>query len=158
MVAGARRPDLYLRLGAPDNPFGRIESVMLHALLVVRRLRALPPPAGELAQDLIDRMFTDFDRAFRQIGISDIAVPKKMRSLGGDWLGRVEAYSGPLDRRDERELAAALARNVMSRDGEAEAALPLALQVFACEDALAKTDWRALQTGRIEWPAVVEAA
>lgn len=157
LVAGARRPGLFARLGVPDNPFGRIESVMLHALLVVRRLRALPAPAPDLAQDLVDRMFADFERGFRQIGIGDLSVPKKMKALGSDWLGRLEAYAAPLDRRDEDALAAALARNVLSRDGETEAARPLARQVFACEAALAKVDWRALQSGAIDWPAIGDA-
>lgn len=157
VVAGARRPDLYARLGAPDNPFGRVESIMLHALLVIRRLRALPAPAGAVAQDLVDKMFADFDRGFRQIGISDLGVPKKMKSLGSDWLGRIEAYSGPLDQGDEGALAAALARNMLSRDGEADAARPLARHIFACERRLATAPWAELQRGAIVWPAIGDA-
>lgn len=156
VVAGARRPGLFLRLGVPDTPFGRIESVMLHAFLVVRRLRALPPPSPDLAQDLVDRMFADFDRAFRQIGIGDVSVPKKMKALGGDWLGRLDAYAGPLDRRDQDALAAALARNVLSRDGETELARPLARHVFACEERLAGMNWAALEAGAIDWPSIAE--
>lgn len=154
IVAGARRPDLYLRLGAPDTPFGRAECVMLHALIVVRRLYALPAPAPALAQDVVDRMFADFDRAFRQIGIGDMGVPKKMKALGSDWLGRIEAYAGPLDRRDEDALAAALARNVMSRDGDMAIARDLARQALACEQALSTASWADLQLGRIAWPAI----
>ncbi len=154
VVDGARRPALYLTAGVPDTPFGRIEAVMLHALLVVRRLRALPPPAPQRGQELVDRMFADFDRAFRQIGIGDMGVPKKMKALGGDWLGRLDAYSGPLDRRDEEALAAALARNVLGRDGELEAGRRLARHALACEAALAGAPWEALQAGAVVWPVL----
>lgn len=157
VVAGARRPALFLALGAPDTPFGRIEAVMLHAFLVARRLRALPAPAPDLAQDLVDRMFVDFERALRQIGIGDLSVPKKMKALAGDWLGRIDVYAGPLDSGDDAALAAALARNVLSRDGEPEAAIPLTRQVRACEARLAATDWDALQRGAIDWPEIEEA-
>lgn len=158
VVAGARRPALFSRLGVPDTPFGRIEAVMLHAFLVVRRLRALPPPAPELAQDLVDRMFVDFERALRQIGIGDLSVPKKMKALGGDWLGRIEAYAAPFDRGDDQALAAALARNVLAADGDPGRAAALVRQSRACEARLAATGWDALQRGAIDWPHIEEAA
>lgn len=155
IVAGARRPDLYLRLGAPDTPFGRAECVMLHALIVVRRLYALPAPAPALAQDVVDRMFADFDRAFRQIGIGDMGVPKKMKALGSDWLGRIEAYAGPLDRRDEDALAAALARNVIGAPENPEQGLPLAQHILGCEAALRAGSEADVVAGHFNLPALV---
>ncbi|MGL4496673.1 MAG: ubiquinol-cytochrome C chaperone family protein, partial [Beijerinckiaceae bacterium] len=110
-VAAARRPALFGTLGIPDTPWGRIESVMLHALLIVRRLA--DPAAQGTAHALVDRMFADFDRGLRQVGVGDLAVPKKMEGLGGDWLARIAAYGPALDASDDTALAAALARNVM---------------------------------------------
>ena len=152
IVAAARQPDLFLRAGAPDTPFGRIESVMLHTFIVVRRLRALPEPAPQLAQALVDRMFADFERALRQIGIGDMSIPKQMKALGGDWLGRVEAYAAPLDRRDAAALAAALARNVLGRDGEPDAARLLADYTLAGDAAISGTSLEAIQSGALPWP------
>lgn len=154
VVAAARRQSLFATLGVPDSPWGRIESVMLHALLIVRRLNRLAPPAPSFSQPLVDGMFTGFELGLRQIGVGDLSVPKKMKALGGDWLGRIEAYAGPLDRCDESALAAALARNVLSRPDEPEAARPLAAHILACEAALAATPWEAMREGRLVWPPI----
>jgi cytochrome b pre-mRNA-processing protein 3 len=63
IVAAARLPRLYRDLGVPDTVMGRFDSLALHLILVLRRLRALPPPAESLAQDLVDRFFADLDLA-----------------------------------------------------------------------------------------------
>src|SRR3546814_2676463 len=39
IVAQARRPGLYRDLGVPDNLDGRFEAIVLHLVLVLRRLK-----------------------------------------------------------------------------------------------------------------------
>ena len=38
LVAQARRPAFYAALGVPDTPEGRLELIMLHMVLMLRRL------------------------------------------------------------------------------------------------------------------------
>ena len=82
IAAAARRPALYTHLGIPDTLEGRFEALTLHALLVLRRLRRLPPPADDVAQDLVNHLFREFDYALREMGVGDTRVPKRMQTLG----------------------------------------------------------------------------
>lgn len=120
-VAGASRsPALYLSLGVPDTLEGRFESLSLHVMLVLRALRALPPPADEVARDLSDALFRDLDGALREMGVGDTSVPKRMKSLAAAFYGRAKAYDAPLDAADPDALARSLARNVLAREAPAE--------------------------------------
>ncbi len=114
MVAAALAPELYRHGGIEDSFEGRFESLTLHAFLTMRRLNGLPAPAPEMAQELVDRTFTGIEHTLRQIGISDVAVPKKMKALAGSFLGRVEAYDAAFVAGDQVALRAALSRNVLS--------------------------------------------
>ncbi|MEJ1936978.1 ubiquinol-cytochrome C chaperone family protein [Nostoc sp. NIES-2111] len=57
VAEASRNPALYRDLGVPDTIDGRFDSLVLHAFLVMRRLRELPAPADELAQDLVNAIF-----------------------------------------------------------------------------------------------------
>lgn len=112
MMAAALDPQLYARHGVPDTFEGRFEAVTLQAGLVLRRLKDLPAPAGEVAQDLVDRTFDGLDAAMREVGISDVGVPKRMKKFAQGFYGRLEAYSTALGEGDDA-LATALARNLL---------------------------------------------
>jgi cytochrome b pre-mRNA-processing protein 3 len=155
IVAAARAPALYGRLGASDTLEGRFETLALHAVLVLRRLRGLPPPADDLAQDLVDALFGGLDASLRQIGVGDMAVPKRMKKLAQAFYGRAGAYDGALDARDEPALVAALARNVTGDEGPARA---LARYVLAAERSLAGQDLADLVTSGPAFPDPESAA
>lgn len=134
-----RRPGLYTALGVPDTVEGRFEALSLHVILVLRRLGQLPPPAADVAQDLVDSVFMQLDASLRELGIGDMGVPKRIKKLGASFYARAGAYGAALDAGDRAALAAALARNVL--DGtEAGTADPLAAYVEAAAAALAAQD------------------
>jgi cytochrome b pre-mRNA-processing protein 3 len=112
IVGASREPDLYLHGGVPDDFEGRFEALTLHLFLVLRRLRELPAPAADAAQDLIDASFAYLELGFRQGGISDVAVPKRMKKIGRSFYGRLGGYEEALAAADPDVLAAALARNI----------------------------------------------
>lgn len=135
----ARRPGLYTALGVPDTVEGRFEGLSLHVILVLRRLGQLPPPAADVAQDLVDSVFMQLDASLRELGIGDMGVPKRIKKLGASFYARAGAYGAALDTGDRGALADTLARNVL--DGtELEAARPLAAYVEAAAAALAEQD------------------
>ncbi len=113
LVAASRSQALYRRLQVPDTFEGRFESLSLHAFLLLHRLQGCPAPGPEIAQDLVDTIFKHFDRTFREMGVGDTSVPKRMKTLAEAFLGRSAAYRTALDS-GEDALAAALARNVYS--------------------------------------------
>jgi cytochrome b pre-mRNA-processing protein 3 len=112
IVAQARRPAFYADYGVPDTPGGRFDMIVLHLVLLVRRLRREPPPIRALGQGVFDLFCRDMDHNFREMGVGDIAVPKHMRRVGEAFYGRAAAYGEAIDRAEEERLAAVLARNV----------------------------------------------
>lgn len=115
VAAASRRPFLYLSLGIPDTIEGRFESVTLHLVLVLRRLRQLPTPADQVAQDLVDGFFRHLDASLRELAVGDLAVPKRMQGLAEAFNGRSRAYDEALILDGDEALAMVLARNVLGR-------------------------------------------
>lgn len=135
----SRAPDLYLRMAVPDTVEGRLESLMLHAFLVIRRLKALPPPADEAAQDLVDQLFRHIDHGLRELGVGDVSVPKRMKRIAQNFYGRVQVYAAALDARDKAALRAAFERNIPGVAGSL-----LSTWTFQAETWLANLDLEAM--------------
>jgi cytochrome b pre-mRNA-processing protein 3 len=109
-VAAARDPYLYAMLGVPDTLDGRFDAIVLHVYLVVRRLDQEPDPAPALAQAVFDAMFLDMDINLREMGVGDLSVGKRNRSMWEAFHGRSAAYAAAWQ--DTPALEAAIARNV----------------------------------------------
>ena len=110
VMASARHPALYARLGVPDTVEGRYDMVMLHTYLVIDRLRGAGEAGQALAQDLFDHMFRDMDQALRELGVGDMGIGKRIQKMASQFYGRAEAYDKGLAGSDE-ELEDAVARN-----------------------------------------------
>lgn len=136
VAEASRLPALYIEGGIPDSFEGRFESLTLHIFLVLRRLRELPPPAAELAQEFVDACFAYLELGFRNGGVSDIAVPKKMKKVGQMFYGRVQAYEAALVAPGPEALTEALGRNACAP----EAAPALAAYIRAAQERLAAAD------------------
>ena len=154
IVAAARRPALYHALEAPDRIDGRFELLTLHAGLVLRRLAALGGLADAIAQELVNSVFLHFDDTLREMGLSDIAVSKRLKAMGSAFYGRNAAYAAALDEGSAARLAAALARNVYgAADPEAApGAGALAFYVASLDAALAAIPMDEFATGRFRFP------
>ncbi len=57
-------------------------------------------------------MFSDMDRNLREMGVSDLAVGKRVRAMWEAFHGRAQAYDAALAAEDPAALAAAIGRNV----------------------------------------------
>jgi len=121
VTAQSRLPAFFLApYGAPDTFEGRFEVTVLNAGLALRRLSGAESPGPELAQALSDALFSLFDDALRERGISDTGVPKRMKKLAGAFSGRGLAYASAAQT-SEAALAEALARNILAGQGSGEA-------------------------------------
>ncbi len=144
IVAASRRPGLYGEGGLPDDVEGRFESLVLHATLVLRRLRRLPPPADDLAQDLVDAVFAHLEIALREMGVGDFGVPKRMKKLGQAFYDRAARYDPVIAAGDRDGLAGMIA----GRLGRPAAALAgTAAFVLASERELSGADLDAVLAG-----------
>lgn len=137
IAAASRQPQLYLALGIPDTLDGRFESLTLHVILVLRRLRRLPAPADDVAQDLVDALFRQLDRSLRELGVGDFGVPKRMKKLAQAFYDRAGRYDAALDAAEEPALAEALGRSLFDDPRPARA---LARYALAAEAEMAALD------------------
>ncbi len=153
LTAAARQPYLYEALGVPDTVMGRLEMLSAVMILYFRRTRASATSGQEIAQQIVDAFFQDIDHSIRELGISDVGVPKRMKKLAGRFYGRLEAYAAALDAFDEAALAQALKRNIYPEEGEGGADMhDLARYLFAAEAHLTALDEAVIETGEARLP------
>jgi len=151
IVAQARHPALYATLDVPDSLDGRFDMIVLHAVLVFRRLRGEAPAVAERAQALFDLFMADMDRSLREMGVGDLTVPKRIKKMAEAFYGRLDAYVAALDAGDRAALADALARNVFP-DGAPPTIGRLAAYAAAAADRLAAMATDDVIDGRITFP------
>ncbi len=150
IVAQAREPSFYDRFDVRDTVNGRLDMLILHLWLVLRRLRSATGGQG-LSQALFDRFCTDMDDNLREMGVGDLTVPKRMQAFGEAFYGRSTAYDLAFDAGDA-ELAQALSRNVLD-GGFPGSARALACYVRAAAAALAALDDAAVTAGAWAFPS-----
>jgi cytochrome b pre-mRNA-processing protein 3 len=119
IVAQARLPAFYLTYGVPDTVEGRFDMIVLHLVLLFRRLAREPQDFRSLTQCVFDRFCRDMDHNLREMGVGDLSVPKEMRRLGEAFYGRADVYERALAAGEEGVpmLIAALGRNVLAEVG-----------------------------------------
>jgi cytochrome b pre-mRNA-processing protein 3 len=136
IVAAARRPALFLPpYAVPDTLDGRFDLLVLLTILVLRRLESLPEPGPEIAQELVNAVFDRFDADLREMGVGDLAVPKRVKKLAGAFAGRSAAYRDALDG-NGTALATALGRNIYGGKTDCD---PNALAAY-CGEVVAALD------------------
>ena len=152
-VNHARNPVFFRDLGVPDTIDGRFEMIALHAHLVMRRLKDLDVAGAKLAQAYFDAMFHDMDRNLRELGVSDMAVGKRMKKMLQGFYGRVAAYDKGLSSTDCEQLQAAIGRNVYGTVETQQASLrAMAKYANAVVDRLASYDIAAFEKGAVNFP------
>jgi len=148
-VRQARSPEFYVQGGVPDTVEGRFEMVALHVWLLLRRLREGGEKGKATGQKLFDILFDDMDQTLREMGVGDLSVGKKIKTLASSFYGRMQAYDSALKEAGTGELAAALARNVYGGDSAKGASESLAAYVCHAERGLQKQKIEELLAGRV---------
>ena len=159
IVAQAREPDFYSVLGVPDTLEGRFEILVIHLFLASQAIGATQW-SNDLPAEFIELFIADMDVTMRELGISDIRVPKKMRELSSVLHDRLQAYRAAFEKADPAALIQILKRHVCTGDGQNNAgAAALALYMF---ETLADLSTQAHAEDRpglsIRWPVAPNAA
>jgi cytochrome b pre-mRNA-processing protein 3 len=152
IVAQARAPVFYQSYGVPDTVNGRLEMIMLHAVLFLGRVEGEAAPVRQLGQALFDHFCRDMDDSMREMGVGDLAVPRRMRRIGEAFYGRQAAYWAALAAPGQGELVAALQRNVYDGSGEASCVGRLAAYVREAVVRLAQQDGGRLMRSELAFP------
>jgi cytochrome b pre-mRNA-processing protein 3 len=146
IVAHSRQPDFYRTGGVPDTIDGRFDMIVLHAALVMARLRRAGEPGRERAQALFDLMFADMDRSLREMGVGDLKVGRRVKVMVKAFYGRAAA--------DGAAMTAAVRRNVFGT------VVPIETQIAAmvayvqnAAASLAGQQDDAILSGKVDFPA-----
>jgi len=154
IVAGSRQPVFYERGGVPDTVDGRFDMIVLHAALVTARLRRAGEPGRELAQALFDLMFADMDRSLREMGVGDLRVGRRVKTMVRAFYGRAAAYEKALDCGDDAAMTAAVRRNVFGTVEPDETRIAaMAGYVHAVSNDLAGQPDEAVLAGKVAFPS-----
>jgi cytochrome b pre-mRNA-processing protein 3 len=152
IVAQARTPAFYQIYAVPDTVNGRLEMIMLHAVLFLRRVEDEAAPVRALGQGLFDHFCRDIDASMREMGVGDLAVPRKMRRIGEAFYGRQAAYRTALAASDQESLVAALERNVYADAPQTGAARRLAAYIREAARRLAVQDSESFALAKLAFP------
>jgi len=127
-VERARAPVFYTRLGVPDTLDGRFDLVTLHAAIVLEACKRAAL-SDQLGAAFVTLVFAGFEEALRELGVSDIGLSRRIKTMADAFYGRVDAYARSMD--DEQALQLAILRNVYRGDEMRENAAALARYALA---------------------------
>lgn len=151
-VGQARSAIFYRDYGVRDSMEGRFELFSLHVIFLVERLKGQGDAAAETSQAVFDAYVKGLDDAFREIGVSDTSVGKKMKKLAGAFYGRLKAYDDAVaSLPDTAATSSFIARNALEERGEGDA-MALTGYVIKVREALAAQPLDALLQGDVTWP------
>jgi len=151
-VAQARSPVFYRDFGVRDSMEGRFELFSLHVIFLIERLKAQGEASAEVSQAVFDSYVKGLDDAFREIGVADTSVGKKMKKLAGAFYGRLKTYDESVaSLPDAASLTDFLARTAFEERGEGDVAA-LSAYVIKTREALADQSLEALLQGDVTWP------
>jgi cytochrome b pre-mRNA-processing protein 3 len=151
IVAQARLPCFYRDYSVADTVNGRFDLIVLHLALLLDRL-ALDAGLKTLGQGVFDRFCEDMDHNLREMGISDLKVPKEMQRMGEAFYGRAQAYKAAMVAADDGQtLVDCLVRNIYGGSSAAAAPRLAAYMRQAVRD-LAAQDGASLAGGTLRFP------
>ena len=151
IVAQARSVTFYADYRVPDTVEGRFDLIVLHLVLLLNRLGRSADASRGQGQELFDAFCRDLDANLREMGVGDLAVPKRMQAFAEAFYGRQAAYLAALDAADERVFEKALARNIFPAGNDAEA-VQLARYARAAVTRIDAQDDGALIRGEVDFP------
>ncbi|MBV8744517.1 MAG: ubiquinol-cytochrome C chaperone [Xanthobacteraceae bacterium] len=151
IVAQARLPVFYTDYDVADTLEGRFEMLVLHQALTARRLASYPV-LRPLGAALFDRFCRDLDHNLREMGVTDLGVPKKMHGFAAAYFGRARIYEQALNAGAAADCEAAIARNVFGQQTPGPGARRLAHYMGEAARALDDSAASSLSRGELSFP------
>jgi len=151
-VGQARSAGFYRDFGVRDSMEGRFELFSLHVIFLIERLKGQGDAAAETSQAVFDAYVKGLDDAFREIGVADTSVGKKMKKLAGAFYGRLKTYDEAVaGLPDDTAVRDFLARTAFEERGEGDV-IALSAYLIKARQALAGQPLDGLLQGDVTWP------
>jgi len=151
----SRQPVFFGECRIPDTLEGRFEVLTLHAGLVVNRLSKadMGREGTLLAQCLFDVMFKNLDWSLREMGVGDLAVPRRIKALMSAFKGRSFAYDEAV-RSGRGEIKHALIRNLYGtvKDSHNDELEQMTTYLQHCVDTLNRQGLSDFYLGKLSFP------
>ena len=154
-VQQSRLEKFYTEWGVPDNVDGRFDLIVLHLMLLIRRLRPQAEETKDLSQEILNIFFADMDRNFREMGVGDMSVGKHVKKAAKAFYGRAEIIEEGLDgSKDalETSLMETLYRSVDVTKGDEK---KMSLYVIETNNYLSQQSLKHILSGQIYFLADV---
>jgi len=155
LVAQSRQPVFYTDLEVADTVEGRFDMIVLHAFVVMRRLKEGGDEVKDFAQSLYDLMFADFDLNLRELGVGDMGLARRVPKMAEAFYGRITVYEEGLSTSDDdAALKEALDRNLYRKTPvKDESLLAMAHYLRKQAEHFEKTDVNELIKGQVSFIA-----
>lgn len=147
----ARAPVFFASFGVPDTIDGRFDMVVLHAWLVLERLRELQ--MKDVSQAFVNLLFVSFDESLRELGVGDIGIGHRVKKMADAFYGRLSAYGAATE---QGALEDAIRRNIFrAESGHERDAAAISNYVRSAQAYIAGSDLtkQALDFGPLPVPA-----
>lgn len=153
LLKAALDPRLYQSGTGTDTFEGRAAMVTVHASLLVHRLASLQDGrANRLAKSVNALILDGFDAAFRERGVGDSTIARKVRNLAEQHSGLGRSLLSALDSAEPGaadEIEAVLKRNAVSEAGKERR---LADYILASREGLAALPDAVVLSAGFDWP------
>ena len=155
IVTQARSSDLYAAWGVPDTREGRFEAIVLHLVLVLRRLAREGERGATLGQALTEAFVVDLDDTLREMTVGDLAVPRHVKRAVAVLHERYSTYGDALAAPHDSLLAEAVAQRLATLSGaEGLDALKICAYIREVAQALELEPGAQILAGDLTWPQV----
>ena len=154
IVTQARSRSLYAGLGVPDTAEGRFEMIVLHLILVSRRLAREGEAGKRLARALTETFVVDLDDSLREMSVGDLAVPREVKRAVAVLHDRYATYGAGLDAAPDADKLVSVIRAKLASLRGAESLDAAGVRTYI-EGAVRGLDLQAgteVLAGRLGWP------
>ena len=155
IVTQARSSGLYAVWGVPDTREGRFEVIVLHLVLVLRRLAREGERGSALGQALTEAFVVDLDDTLREMTVGDLAVPRHVKRAVAVLHERYSTYGDALTAPHDNLLAAAVAQRLATLSGAEDLDAPeICAYIREVAQALELQPGAQILAGDLTWPEV----
>lgn len=153
LMTAALSPRLYLDFGVPDTFDARTGCVTLASALVFDRLaRENTPEAKKLVDEVNRRVLDGFDAAFREQGVGDASIARKVRKLAESHSGLGRALMVALATPDLQQRTDTVSQ-VLARNGlvDSPSSPKLARAAIEVQETFAAQPHAEVMSGQFDW-------
>lgn len=153
VVAKARDRAFFTDYGVPDTVMGRFDMLALHVYLFSRRMKKEgSETALSLSQAVFDLFVADIERALRELGIGDTAVPKRKKKMVRSFYGQIEDFDVNLDAGNKDEMLIKVENRYYETASTKNLAVTLNNYIVETDKALGEIRFNELVRGELVWP------